>query len=166
MKYFLSILLMANFAFANYTISYKGIELGEIKNFDTIKDNYLEADVTNSIARLLLGRDKFVFYNEEFKGVKDKKNIKYKKDKYAIIYILKKATSNDMKAEKIEVKKDKVIEVFYDKNFQFVYNSKGKIKSKGHLEMIDGQLNELIETKNDIEIIKKEKLVKKDLTNQ
>jgi len=156
MKYILALLLMANFAFAKYTISYQGIELGEIKNFDTLEKNYLEADVTNMIAKLLLGRDKFVFYNEDFKEQKDKKNKKYKKDKYAIIYILKKAIANDVKAEKIEVKKDKFIDVSFDKNFQFTYNSKGRIKSEGHLEMQNGQLKALIETVNNIEIVKKD----------
>lgn len=156
MKYILSLLLLANMAFANYTITYKGIELGEIKNFDSLEKNYLEADVTNMIAKLLLGKDKFVFYNDDFKEEKKTENIKYKKDNYAIIYILKKAIANDVKAEKIEVKKDKFIEVSFDKNFQFRYNSKGRIKSEGHLEMVNGELKALIETVNDIEIVKKD----------
>lgn len=155
MKYIFALLVIANFAFANYIITYKGIELGEIKNFDSLEKNYLEADVTNMIAKLLLGRDKFVFFNDDFKEEKDKENKKYKKDNYAIIYILKKAIANDVKAEKIEVKKDKFIEVEHDGNFKFTYNSKGRIKSKGHLEMENGKLKALIETVNDIEIIKK-----------
>lgn len=155
MKFILTILIITNFAFANYTISYKGIELGEIKNFDTLEKNYLEADVTNTIAKLLLGRDKFVFYNEDFTQQKDKDKIKYKKDNYAIIYILQKAIKNDVKSEKIEVKKDKFITVSFDENFKFIYNSKGKIKSKGHLQMENGHLKELVETVNGIEITKK-----------
>lgn len=154
MKLLLSLLIMANFAFANYTISFKGITLGEIDNFDSLENNYLESRVTNKIARFLLGKDKFVFFNDDFNGEKND-DTKYKKDNYAIIYILKKAAKNDVKPERIEVKKDKFIEVNFDKNYNFTYNSRGRIKSKGTLQMQDGTLKSLIETVNDIEIIKK-----------
>lgn len=154
MKLLLSLLIMTNLAFASYTISFKGINLGEIENFDSLEKNYLEAKVTNTIARFLLGKDKFVFFNDDFKGERND-DTKYKKDNYAIIYILKKAAKNDVKSEKIEVKKDKFIEVNFDNNYNFVYNSKGRIKSKGTLEMENGTLKSLIETVNDIEIIKK-----------
>jgi len=156
MKFLLPVLLLANLAFANYSIKFKGITLGEIENFDSLKENYLEAKVTNSIARFLLGKDKFVFYNEDFNGIKNKETTKYKKDNYAIIYILKKAMANDVKAEKIEVKKDKFITVTYDKNYKFIYNSKGRIKSEGFLEMKDNTLLKLIENVNGIEISKKQ----------
>ena len=154
MKFILTLLLLTNFAFASYTIKYQGLTLGTITNFDTLKDNYLEADVTNKIARFLLGKDKFVFYNEDYKGKKNDKNTKYKKDKYAIVDILKKAASNNIKNERIEVKKDKFIDVKFDKNYKFIYNSKNRIKSNGYFEMKDGELLSLIETINSIEIIK------------
>ncbi|KAB7884416.1 hypothetical protein [Poseidonibacter ostreae] len=154
MKFLLTLLLLTNFAFASYTIKYQGLTLGNIENFDTIKDNYLEATVTNKIARLLLGKDKFVFYNEDYIGKKDDENTKYKKDKYAIVYILKKAAANNTKDERIEVKKDKFIDVKFDKNFNFIYNSRNRIKSKGYFEMKDGELETLIEEINSIKIIK------------
>lgn len=154
MNFLLTLLLLTNFAFASYTIKYQGLTLGNIENFDTIKDNYLEATVTNKIARLLLGKDKFVFYNEDYIGKKDDENTKYKKDKYAIVYILKKAAANNTKDERIEVKKDKFIDVKFDKNFNFIYNSRNRIKSKGYFEMKDGELETLIEEINSIKIIK------------
>ena len=154
MKFLLTLLLLTNFAFASYTIKYQGLTLGNIENFDTIKDNYLEATVTNKIARLLLGKDKFVFYNEDYIGKKYDENTKYKKDKYAIVYILKKAAANNTKDERIEVKKDKFIDVKFDKNFNFIYNSRNRIKSKGYFEMKDGELETLIEEINSIKIIK------------
>ncbi|UTJ07435.1 hypothetical protein [Arcobacter roscoffensis] len=154
MKILITTILLASFAFANYTIKFKGITLGEIENFKSLEHNYLEAKVTNSIARFLLGKDKFVFYNEDFKNKKNDENTKYKKDKYAIIYILKKAMANDVKTEKLEVKKDKFITVSFDENFKFVYDSKGRIKSEGYLEMKDNSLLKLVENINDIEISK------------
>lgn len=154
MKLLLTILLLTNFAFASYTIKYQGLTLGIIENFDTLEHNYLEANVTNKIAKLLLGKDKFVFYNEDYKGIKNDKNTKYKKDKVAIVYILKKAYNNNKEDERIEVKKDKFIDVTFDKNFKFVYNSRNRVKSKGYFEMKDGELQSLIETTNSIEIVK------------
>lgn len=154
MKFLLTLLLLTNFAFASYTIKYQGLTLGNIENFDTLKDNYLEANVTNKIARFLLGKDKFVFYNEDYIGKKDDKNTKYKKDNYAIVYILNKAFSNNTEDERIEVKKNKFIDVKFDKNFKFIYNSKNRIKSKGFFEMKDGELQSLIEDVNSIEIVK------------
>ncbi len=154
MRFLFTILMITNIAFASYTIKYQGLELGTIDNFDTLKDHYLEANLTNKIAKLLLRKDKFVFYNEDYTGKKDDKNIKYKKDKYAIVYILKKAFSNNTKDERIEVKKDKFIDVKFDKNYKFIYNSRNRIKSKGYFEMKDGELQTLIEDVNSIEIIK------------
>lgn len=154
MKLILTILVFTNLAFASYTIKYHGLELGTIDNFDTLKDNYLEANVTSKIAKFLLRKDKFVFYNEDYKGKKDDKDTKYKKDSYAIVYILNKAASNDIKDERIEVKKNKFIEVKFDKNYKFIYNSKNRIKSDGYFVMKDGKLQSLIETVNSIEITK------------
>ena len=154
MKFLLTLLLLTNIAFASYTIKYQGLTLGDIENFDTLENNYLEANVTNKIARFLLGKDKFVFYNEDYVGKKDDENTKYKKDNYAIVYILNKAFSNNKEDERIEVKKNKFIDVKFDKNFKFIYNSKNRIKSKGYFEMKDGELQSLIESVNSIEIIK------------
>jgi len=154
MKFLLILLLFTNFVFASYTIKYQGLTLGNIENFDTLKDNYLEANVTNKIARFLLGKDKFVFYNEDYIGTKNDKNTKYKKDKYAIVYILQKAAVNDIKDERIEVKKNKFIDVKFDNNYKFIYNSKNRIKSDGYFEMKDGVLELLVEEVNSIKIIK------------
>lgn len=154
MKFILTILLLTNFAFASYTIKYQGLSLGIIKNFDTLKDNYLIADVTNKIARFLIGKDKFVFYNEDYKGITNDKNTKYKKDKKAIIYILQKAAANDTKNERLQIKKDKFIDVTFDKNYKFIYNSENEIRSKGYFEMQDGQLLTLKEEMYSIEITK------------
>ncbi len=145
---------MISFSFASYTISYKGISLGVINDFKTLDKNYLEADVTNFLAKLLLGKKKFVFYDENYTGFINDKNTKYRKDKYAIIYLLKKAFANDVKSERIEIKKNKFIDIKYNKNFNFTYNSKGKIKSKGYLKLTNGEFIKFVEEKNDIEISK------------
>ena len=155
MKYILTILLLATFANASYAIYFTGLKLGDIENFDTLKNNYLEAKVTNSIARFLLGKDKFVYYDEnDYVGKKNDENTKYKKDKYGIITILKKASSNNLKNERIVVKKEKYVDVELKDNYKFKYTSKGKVKSDGFFIMKDGKLVTLEETINNIKIVK------------
>lgn len=157
MKKTLLLLLLINFSFAKYLVYYQGIKLGEAENLDCIKNNYLEAKVTNSIARFLLGKDIFVFYNDEYKG-KFNPNTKYKKDNRAIIYLLKKATQNNIKdKERVVFKKDKYIDVIKQKNkneYKFVYYSNGRIKSKGYFIIKNNQLQILKEETNHIEISK------------
>ncbi len=154
MKLIITLMLFISVSFANYSVYFTGIKLGVAKNFDTLKDNYLKAEVTNSIARFLLGKDTFVFYDENFSLKKDTENIKYKKDKYAIIEILKRASNNNIKDERIQLKKDKYIDVKFDKNYKFTYTSKGKIKSNGYFIMKEGKLIKLVENINNIEISK------------
>lgn len=153
MKTIILLALLVNFSFGKYLVSYMGITLGEAENLDTIKQNYLKADVTNSIAKLLLGKDIFVFYNESYKG-KFRDNIKYKKDSRAIIYLLKKATQNNIKEkERVVFKKGKYIDVIKQKDkYIFTYYSHDKVKSKGYFIIKNGELQILKEEKNNIEI--------------
>ncbi len=153
-KLFMLSFCVSTFCFGNYSVYFNGIKLGDIKNFDTLKENYLKGSVTNGLANFLLGKDFFVYYNEDYKGITNDKNTKYKKDKYGIIYILKKAYSNNLKAEKIQIKEDKYIDIYLDENFKFEYNSKGEIKSIGYFKMSNGELEELKETINSISIEK------------
>ena len=154
MKLLFTIILVFSFSHGNYSIYFSGLKLGEIKNFDTLQNNYLQADVTNTMAKFLLGKDKFIFFDEDFTLQKDEANIKYKKDKYAIIMILKKALSGNIKDEIIEIKKDKFIEVKFDENYKFKYTSKDRIKSDGFFVIKDNNLELLKDTKNNIEIVK------------
>ena len=59
-----------------------------------------------------------------------------------------------MKNERIEVKKNKFIDVKFDKNYKFIYNSKNRIKSDGYFEMKNGELETLVEDVNSIKIVK------------
>ena len=154
MKYILTFLIFTNLAFANYSLYFNSIKLGEIENFNTLEQNYFKAKVTNSFARFLLGKDYVIYYNDQYKNNKKDSNTKYKKDKYQIITILKKAGKNDTKSERINISEKKFIDVSFDKNYKFKYNSKGRIKSDGYFEMKNGKLIKLIETVNSIEISK------------
>ena len=154
MKPILALVLFSNLLFANYSIYFQGIKLGEVENFDSLERGCLEATVTNSIARFLLGKDKFVFYNDNYKGSTKQKDTKYKRDKYHIITILKKAANNTIKNERIPISEGKFIDVKLEDKYKFTYNSKGKIKSDGYFTMKNNELKEFVEEVNSIEIIK------------
>ena len=155
MKYIFTTLILVNFAYANYTLYFSGIKLGELKSFDTLQENYIQAEVTNSIARFLLRKDHFIFYNDKFSKEKNKEQVKYKKDKNHIITILKKAVNNDLKTPQIiQINKDKYINIVFDKVYKFQYFRSGKIKSKGEFEIEDNILLRFEEERNSIKILK------------
>ena len=155
MKYILTILILSNFAFANYTLYFSGIKLGELESFDTLQDNYIKAEVTNSIAKFLVRKDYFIFFNDNFSKQKNKDITKYKKDKNHIITILKKAVNGNLKTpQRIQINKDKYIDIIFDKVYKFQYFSSGKIKSKGEFEIQDNILLKFEEERNSIKILK------------
>ncbi|GGD35606.1 hypothetical protein GCM10012288_06890 [Malaciobacter pacificus] len=154
MKSIFVLLIFINFSFASYSVYFTGIKLGEAKDFETLNEHYLKADVTNSIAKFLLGRDTFIFHDEKFSLKKDKENIKYKKDKNQIIEVLRRAKNNELKPGRITINENKYIDVTFDKSYKFKYVSSGKVKSEGYFIIKNSQIQEFIETKNDIKITK------------
>ncbi len=155
MRYLLSVFLVFSFSFAKYDVIYNGMKLGEISNFETIKKDYLEIDVTSNLAKLISAKDKFIVYNEKYNGKFEKSNdIKFKKDKYQILKIINLAITQKIDYKKIIIDKDKYIEVLFDGDYYFKYTSKNKIKSEGYIKVENSTLISLIDIKNNIKIIK------------
>lgn len=155
MKSIFLLLILFNLSYAQYNISFNKIKLGEIKNIDNIKHNYIKIDVTNFIAKLLLRHKILVYYNSSYTIERKNKNIKFKEDKYEIINILKMTMEGDIKNKRIKLKKNKHIDIKKDGDkYSFIYyNSKNIIKSKGTIYIKNGKLISLIDEKNHIEII-------------
>ena len=154
MKILLSLILSITFSFANYSIYYGDLKLGVIQTLDTIKENYLKVKITNSIAKILLGKKELIFYNDNYTHEKNSKNTKYKKDKYHVIDIIKQSISNSLIEGTIFLKKDKYITIEKNNNYKFQYISKGKIKSDGVIKVSNQELFSLIDKKNHVKIIK------------
>lgn len=154
MKTVLILIMMISSVFANYSVSYSNLKLGIIENINTVEQNYFKAKVSNPMARFLLGKKELIYFNDDYKETKINKKAKYKKDKYFIIEILKKALSNSLEEGKIFIKKDKYIDIKKDKNYSFEYISKGKVKSYGKIVLKDLKLISLIDEKNNIKILK------------
>ena len=140
---------------AGYSISFKNIKVGDIKSLTTLKDNYIEIDITNPIARLMAGKDRMIYYNERYSIERDK-NVKYKKDRYQVIELLKLTTQGKIRQKDIAIKKDKIITLSQTSadHFSYIYNSKERIKAKGSIEIKDQKLMALIDSQNGVEIIR------------
>lgn len=154
MKVFLTLIIAVTFSFANYSIYYGGLKLGVISSLDTIKDNYLKIQVTNSIARLLLGKKQMIFYNDKYTNDKKNGKIKYKKDKYYIIDIIRKSISDKLINGTIFISEDKYIQITKGNDYQFKYISRGKTKANGSIKVFNKDLISLIDEKNSLKIIK------------
>lgn len=154
MKYIFTILILSTFAFANYSIYYGNFKIGDIKNFDTLKDNYIKIKITNSLAKFLIGKKELIYYNDKSTIIRNNKNIKYKKDKYQVINIIKQSISQRLKEGKIVLNKNKYIDIKLKEDYQFEYVSKGKVKSNGIIKIEDKEFIALIDKKNSVKIIK------------
>jgi hypothetical protein len=154
MKLILFLSMLFSSCFAEYSISYNSLNLGVIKNINSVKDDYLRIEVTNPIARVLLGKDEMIFYDPIAKISKDENNVKYKKDKYFVINVIKNGISNNLKEGKRFIAKKKYLEITKEKDYKFKYVSKGRLKSYGTLIVKNQELISLTDEKNNI-VIKK-----------
>lgn len=154
MKYLLSVLLLFSFSFAKYDVLYNDIKLGEIQNIKTIKENYIQIDVTSKMAKFFFSKDKFIIHNDHFdKNSKNENRVKYKKDKYQVLNIIQLTSAQNIKYEKFNISKGKYIELWFDEKYYFRYTSKNKLKSEGYLVVKDHVLQSLVDTRNNIKII-------------
>ena len=154
MKYLFFIILAVQSLFADYSIVYNNLKLGTIKSLDTLEQNYLKINVTNPIARFMLGEPVLILYNQAYVLPQMKRNITFKKDRYEIITVLKKGLSQNLKKERIYYSDSKYLEIKKEKNYTFKYISKGYIKTFGDITIENDHLRSIIDKKNNIKIIK------------
>ena len=76
-----------------YTISYKNMTLGNIKDMRTIKNGYIVAIPSSSWLKFILGFDKYSFYQSNKKPSLNGK-VKYTKDKFMILTVIDKLSQN------------------------------------------------------------------------
>jgi len=146
--------VMFSFSFAKYDVIYNNVKLGEIKDMETIKNDYIEIKLTSKLVKFFSSKEKYVLHNDNFEGKQtNQKDIKYKKDKYQVLNIVKLSKEQNVKYKKFDISKDKYIELWHDKKYHFKYTSKKTVKSEGYLTVKDHTLLSLIDTKNNIQII-------------
>ncbi len=117
---------------SEYYIKYKGIRLGEIKTLETLKDRYLDAKVTNFIAKLLLRKKRFVFYEGNEPNIKD---AKFRKDKNKILFALYEAIKTRPKYKKYTINDTKYLTLICnDSTCTYTFVKKGAVKGQGLIE--------------------------------
>ncbi len=139
---------------ATYDVKYKGIRLGEIRDLSTLDDLYLKAEVTSSVARFLLGKDRVVFYGGEKRP--DVAKAKFKKDKKMMLFAFKESLKNRPKFKRFEISPIKNITLSCEGNScQFFYYKNDEINGKGKIRFDKkGDFVSLTEELSDVEIVK------------
>ncbi len=113
----------------HYTITFKGIKLGEIQTLQTLKKHYLDAKVTNFIAKILLRKNHFVFYDDYKPIIKD---AKFRKDKNKILFVLSEAITHRPTYKKYILKnKKEIVLTCRDKQCSYIFKKRGSIKGEG-----------------------------------
>lgn len=138
-----------------YAIEYRGIKLGEITDMTTVEQLYLKAKVTNFIAKILLGKEYFVFYADQKPQVK---HAKYRKDKNHILLALREAIKSHPKhAEFPGAKKgSKLILECNGNTCNYRYIKSARVTGIGKIYFDkNGKFYELTEEKNKVVIKRK-----------
>lgn len=149
MKYSIFFLLLTQTLFANYSLFYAGAKVGEIKTFSTIKDNYIKIKITSYLLRKIVKHKYLIYHNDSFSLKNKNSKMKYKKDKYKIIFLLKDALlgNNALKNKKIIIAQNKYLKVNKKKDYEFFYYKDNKIKTYGDFAIKNKQL-EFLEAKS------------------
>jgi hypothetical protein len=103
--------------------------LGEIDSLDSLKSNYLQAKVTNSIAKFFIRKKYFVFHSGNEPSIKD---AKFKKDKNMVLFAFYQSITEKPKHKIYKINDIKTMTIdCKDQECKFVYNKKGKEKGRG-----------------------------------
>lgn len=149
MKYSIFFLLLTQTLFADYSLFYAGAKVGEIKTFSTIKDNYIKIKITSYLLRKIIKHKYLIYHNDSYSLKHKNSKIKYKKDKYKILFLLKDAllSKKPLKSKKIIISPNKYLRVNKKKNYEFFYYKNNKIKTYGNFAIKNNQL-EFLEAKS------------------
>ncbi len=116
---------------ASYDVVYHGTVLGRADTLDTLKEHYLQAKVTNFIAKLLIGKRYFVFYSDEPPAIPD---AKFRKDNKRILYALYDALTTKPAYKKYRISPIKSLELHctpYECTFAYIKG--GELDGKGYI---------------------------------
>jgi len=136
-----------------YDVIYKGMTLGEIRDLSTIKDLYLKAEVTNGVARFLLGKDSLVYYGGDKPTVK---KAKYKRDKKMMLYAFSQSLDERPKFKRYKINDIKNITLSCEGNScEFIYYKNNHIDGRGKILFDeDNEFVSISEELTDFKIVK------------
>jgi len=148
------IAMVINLNASTYSVKFKGITLGEISTLDTLKSNYLQARVTNTIAKFLIRKKYFIFHSGDEPKIGD---AKFRRDKNMILFAFSQSLTEKPKFKKYQINEIKDLTLECEPlQCIFLYNKKGKLKGKGIITFDDkGEFVELKEEIASVEISRK-----------
>lgn len=138
-KYYICFFILCLNLNASYIVTYNDIQLGIIKDMNTIKDGYLEATITNGLAKVILGTENAIFFKEDYE-LKNKDTYFQKKDKNRLLNILSEILYN---IKYIDEENKKITYEKKDNTYNWIYTNSKNEERKGYL--IVNEKNELIE---------------------
>jgi hypothetical protein len=146
----ISVLFVVTLQANVYNVKYHGVTLGEVVNLDTLKSNYLKAEVTNSIAKFMIRKKYFVFHSGDKPDIND---AKFKKDTHMMVFAFQQAliSKPKYKVYKISDKKTMTLDCTDSKECKFSYVKKGKEKGRGFIFFDDN--GEFVKIKEEISTV-------------
>ncbi len=154
MIFIILITTVINLNASNYSVKFKGITLGEISSLDTLKSNYLQARVTNPIAKFLIRKKYFIFHSGDEPKIED---AKFRRDKNMILFAFFQSLSEKPKYKKYQINEIKDLTLECESSqCLFLYRKKGKIGGKGTITFDEkGEFVKLVEEIASVEISRK-----------
>ncbi len=131
----LSFLIILNLN-AQYIIEYENTNIGLINNIETSKNGYIEAIITNTFVKFIIGTNKIIIFDENFE-LKNKENYYKKKDNNNILKLLNEILFN------IKNTNDNITYFKLNNKYEWKYINVSGEERKGYL-IVNSQ-NELIE---------------------
>lgn len=126
---FISFISILTLQASTYNVKYRGITLGEISSLNSLKLNYLQATVTNPIAKFLIGKKYYIFYQGDKPSIED---AKFKKDKNMVLFAFNQSIAKRSKHEVYKISDIKTMTIDCNNTeCKFIYNKKGKVKGRG-----------------------------------
>ena len=153
-KLILLLLFLGSVLNAKYIVYYRGFDIAEIDELNTIHQGYIRAKVTSSIYRIITGEPYVLYY---FGDKPEFKDTKYRVDWQRYITVFKILIEEKPPFQELLVndENDVVIKCPNYKACEFTYFENGKLFSKGKVTFDDGGMINTIEDSHNHATIKK-----------
>jgi hypothetical protein len=148
MKKIISALIISSSAlFADYSISYKGVIIGTLQNFATVKDGFIMAKITNDMIYAMNGfNDYYVIHKKHCEpSYLPKNNTFFKEDNKKLIEAIAEAINDRPSSRRIVLSNDKNDSIdigCYNDTCSYRYRHHSEIQAAG--KIIFNQNNKIV----------------------
>ncbi len=138
---------------ATYDVNFRGMTLGEVTDISTVKELYIKAKVTSSVARFLLGKDNLIYYGGDKPDIKKSK---FKRDKKMMLYAFSQSLSERPEFKRYEISDVKNITLSCErKTCEFIYYKNNHVDGRGKISFDENdEFVRITEELTDFEIVR------------